>query len=176
MEKEITYDDVLMFIVKNKDNEEMMADLNRTTFPFTAKYKRKYASWSKQGADDWDNFLFEELRQKLSEKLISTFDCDAKTARTIAKKRINKDEYEFYKQAHTFDGIPRMNQQYVLWDFYDDCEGRISDIERMLSWDDERILDGMAWLSRRLDWFDLECFRAMTTSENREDILLHLAK
>ena len=42
MEKEITYDDVLMFIVKNKDNEEMMGDLNRTTFPFTAKYKRKY--------------------------------------------------------------------------------------------------------------------------------------
>ena len=42
MEKEITYDDVLMFIVKNKDNEEMMGDLNRTTFAFTAKYKHRY--------------------------------------------------------------------------------------------------------------------------------------
>lgn len=167
MEREVTYDDVLMFIIKNKDNEKMMADLNRTTYAFTARYKN-----AKKGNAN-DDVLFEELRQKLSDEFINRLNCDAKTARTIAKKWINRSEYDLFKEKHTFVGT---QPEYALWNFYDDCAGRISDIERMLSWDEERILDGMAWLNRWLDWFDFECFRVMTTSENREDILLHLAK
>lgn len=41
MEREITYDDVLMFIVKNKDNVEIMDDLNRTVYPFTSRYRNR---------------------------------------------------------------------------------------------------------------------------------------
>lgn len=41
MEREMTYDDVLMFIVKNKDNVEIMDDLNRTVYPFTSRYKNR---------------------------------------------------------------------------------------------------------------------------------------
>lgn len=44
MEKQITYEDVLMFLIKNKDDVEMMDDLNRTVYPFTSRYKKKYDS------------------------------------------------------------------------------------------------------------------------------------
>lgn len=175
MEREITYDDVLMFIVKNKDNEEMMADLNRTTFPFTAKYKKNY--WGQKIKEtEPDNFLFEELRQRLSEELINRLGSDAKTARAISKKWINKEEYELFKEQHTFADKLMFQPEYLLWNFYDDCAGRVSDIERMLNYDDEIRLDGIAWLSRRLDGFDFEKYQTMANSESKEDILLHLAR
>ena len=34
-------ENVLMFIVKNKDNVEIMDDLNRTVYPFTSRYKNR---------------------------------------------------------------------------------------------------------------------------------------
>lgn len=41
MEREITYDDVLLFIIKNKDNVEIMDDLNKTVYPFTSRYRNR---------------------------------------------------------------------------------------------------------------------------------------
>ena len=41
MDREITLDDVIAFIVKNCDNTEYMDKINRTSFPFTAKYLSK---------------------------------------------------------------------------------------------------------------------------------------
>ena len=37
---EITYADVLIWIVENSDNFEVMDKINQLTFPFTSKYKR----------------------------------------------------------------------------------------------------------------------------------------
>lgn len=38
MNKEITIDDILLFIVQNSDNTEVMDKINKATFPFTSKY------------------------------------------------------------------------------------------------------------------------------------------
>ena len=37
--RELNKDDVLFFILKNKDNKALMAELNRITYAFTAKYE-----------------------------------------------------------------------------------------------------------------------------------------
>ena len=39
MEKKITIDDVIEFIVKNSENKEWMDKINKITFPFTTKYE-----------------------------------------------------------------------------------------------------------------------------------------
>lgn len=41
--RELNKDDVLFFILKNKDNKDLMAELNRVTFAFTDKY----SNWKK---------------------------------------------------------------------------------------------------------------------------------
>ena len=41
MEREITYDDVLLFIIKNKEKVEIMDDLNKTVYPFTSRYRNR---------------------------------------------------------------------------------------------------------------------------------------
>lgn len=38
--KEITIEDVMMFIIHNSENTEIMDKINKTTFPFTSKYLR----------------------------------------------------------------------------------------------------------------------------------------
>lgn len=159
-----------MFLIKNKDDEKMMDDFNRTVYPFTSRYKKRCKG---QSFDTGDWVLFEELRQKLSVVLIDRLNCDAKIARAIAKKWVNKSEYDLFKETHTFAGS---QSEYALWNFYDDCVRRISDIERILSWDEECILDGIEWLGRWLDWFDLGYFRALSSSEGRENVLLYLAQ
>ena len=50
MDREITIDDVIAFIVKNCDNTEYMDKINRTSFPFTAKYLSKNKVFLEQWA------------------------------------------------------------------------------------------------------------------------------
>lgn len=40
MKTEITFEDVVAFIIQNADNTEMMDKLNRMTFAFTSKFKK----------------------------------------------------------------------------------------------------------------------------------------
>lgn len=40
-EKEITYEEVSEWILKNRDDEEAMNSLNKLTFPYTTKYKER---------------------------------------------------------------------------------------------------------------------------------------
>lgn len=39
---DLTWEDVVNFIVQNSDNEEMMDKLNKITYPFTSRYKDNY--------------------------------------------------------------------------------------------------------------------------------------
>ena len=39
---EITFEDVIEFVVKNSDHRERMDKLNKITFPFTTSYENKY--------------------------------------------------------------------------------------------------------------------------------------
>ena len=48
---EITFDDVMEFIIKNSDNRERMDKLNKITFPFTTSYENKY--WKKEVSVWW---------------------------------------------------------------------------------------------------------------------------
>lgn len=41
MEREITIDDVIAFIIKHCDDRAMMDKINKTSFPFTTKYLSK---------------------------------------------------------------------------------------------------------------------------------------
>lgn len=96
MEREITYDDVLMFIVKNKDNEKMMADLNRTTFAFTAKYKNARAE---ETAKSVDSLIIEETRKDYEDELISRW-ADIMDAIIVSKMRCNMDDFKKFIDEH----------------------------------------------------------------------------
>lgn len=43
---EITFEDVIEFVIKNSDKRERMDKLNKITFPFTTSYENKY--WKKK--------------------------------------------------------------------------------------------------------------------------------
>lgn len=54
-EKEITFADVVAFIITNCDDEKVMDKINRMTFPFTSKFKT-----TNQKKQDWYNSNYEE--------------------------------------------------------------------------------------------------------------------
>lgn len=43
---EITFEDVIEFVIKNSENRERMDKLNKITFPFTTSYEKKYSTKS----------------------------------------------------------------------------------------------------------------------------------
>lgn len=45
-EKEITLDDVIDFIIKNRNNIEMMDEISNASFPFTTKYLKWRERWT----------------------------------------------------------------------------------------------------------------------------------
>lgn len=101
MEREITYEDVLMFIIKNKDNEKMMADLNRTTFAFTARYKNARAE---EMAKSIDSLIIEETRKDYEDELISRW-AETKDAIVVSKMRCNMDDFKKFVDEHWWTPI-----------------------------------------------------------------------
>lgn len=64
--RELNKDDVLFFILKNKDNKALMAELNRITYAFTAKYE----NWRQEKKNEIHP-IYDEFREKmLKTKLI----------------------------------------------------------------------------------------------------------
>lgn len=59
MKKEITFEDVVKFIIENSEETEMMDKINKITFPFTSKYdgfckKTQYIPVTKVEFEEFD--------------------------------------------------------------------------------------------------------------------------
>lgn len=62
---EITFEDVMEFVIKNSDHREWMDKLNKITFPFTTSYENKY--WKKNDFKIWWRYepSYDDLRDSI---------------------------------------------------------------------------------------------------------------